>query len=357
MLRRARQFRLSSHPPARFPGSWIRRSGCEARRRQREVRELLAQAVRADVALASRWLPRSWLIAPRLVVLRLVVSSVVVSWTTLLALTPTLPAAAQSAVDLQLVLAVDASGSVDQYRFELQKRGYVAAFRHARVLNAIRSGANQAIAATMVQWTGPMLQVHVVDWTRIGDEESAGAFAAAIERVPRQLFGGGTSISGAIDYARTLFPRNPFRGGRRVIDISGDGSNNRGRPVTMARDEAVAAGFGINGLPILALEPDLDRYFYDSVIGGPGAFVVAAQTYETFADAILKKLITEIAADARERDARQWTCRNGRISSGAEPGASTRVVSAAYDYMETCDGAGHHAMPVHRPLHVHGDGR
>ena len=220
-------------------------------------------------------------------------------WSALIALASALPAAAQTSVDLQLVLAVDASGSVDQYRFELQKRGYVAAFRHARVLNAIRSGANQSIAVTMVQWTGPMLQVHVVGWTRIGDEESAGALAAAIERVPRQLFGGGTSISGAIDYATTLFPKSPFRGGRRVIDVSGDGSNNRGRPVTMARDEAVATGIGINGLPILALEPDLDRYYYDSVIGGPGAFVVAAQNYETFADAILKKLIIEIAANDR----------------------------------------------------------
>ena len=167
------------------------------------------------------------------------------------------------------------------------------------MLNAIRSGANQGIAVTMVQWTGPMLQVHVMAWTRIGDEESAGAFAAAIERAPRQLFGGGTSISGAIDYATTLFPKSPFRGSRRVIDVSGDGSNNRGRPVTMARDEAVAVGIAINGLPILALEPDLDRYYYDSVIGGPGAFVVAAQSYETFADAILKKLITEIAANDR----------------------------------------------------------
>src|SRR5436309_2587426 len=209
------------------------------------------------------------------------------------------PAAAQSAADLQLVLAVDASGSVDAYRFELQKQGYVAAFRHARVLQAIRSGPNQAIAVTMLQWTGPMLQVQVVGWTLIGDEHSAAALAAAIERVPRQLFGGGTSISGAIDYASTLFPKSPFRASRRVIDVSGDGSNNRGRPVTSARDEAVAAGIGINGLPILALEPDLDRYYYDSVIGGPGAFMVPAQNYETFGDAILKKLITEIASNRR----------------------------------------------------------
>ena len=208
-------------------------------------------------------------------------------------------AKAQPAVDLQLVLAVDASGSVDQVRFDLQKQGYVAAFRHARVLQAIRSGPNQAIAVTMVQWTGPVLQVQVVGWTSVGDEKTATAFANAIERAPRQLFGGGTSISGAIDYAATLFPLSPFRASRRVIDVSGDGSNNRGRPVTLARDAAIAAGIGINGLPILALEPDLDRYYYDNVIGGPGAFVVAARNYETFADAILKKLIMEIAANDR----------------------------------------------------------
>jgi Protein of unknown function (DUF1194) len=151
----------------------------------------------------------------------------------------------------------------------------------------------------MVQWTGPALQIQVVGWGLVGDEESAAAFADAIERAPRQLFGGGTSISGAIDYAATLFAASPFQASRRVIDVSGDGSNNRGRSVTLARDAAVAAGIGINGLPILALEPDLDRYYYENVIGGPGAFVIAAQNYETFADAILKKLITEIAANER----------------------------------------------------------
>jgi len=209
------------------------------------------------------------------------------------------PALAQNGVDLQLVLAVDASGSVDQVRFELQKQGYVAAFRHGHVLQAIRSGPNRAIAVTMLQWTGPALQVQVVGWSRVGEAQSAAAFANAIAAAPRQLFGGGTSISGAIDYAGTLFAKSPFRAGRRVIDVSGDGSNNRGRPANLARDEAGAAGLGINGLPILALEPDLDRYYYDHVIGGPGAFVVAAQSYETFADAILKKLITEIASNMR----------------------------------------------------------
>jgi len=144
-----------------------------------------------------------------------------------------------------------------------------------------------------------VLQVQVVGWAPVGDEKTATTFANAIERAPRQLFGGGTSISGAIDYAATLFPLSPFRASRHVIDVSGDGSNNRGRPVMLARDAAIAAGIGINGLPILALEPDLDRYYYDNVIGGLGAFVVAARNYETFADAILKKLIMEIAAKDR----------------------------------------------------------
>src|SRR5690349_23776787 len=134
-----------------------------------------------------------------------------IGWALFILLATVGGAAAQAVVDLQLVLAVDASGSVDQVRFELQKRGYVAAFRHARVLQAVRSGPNRAIAVTMVQWTGPMLQVQVVGWTLVGDEETAAAFAAAIERAPRQLFGGGTSISGAIDYATTLFPNSPFR--------------------------------------------------------------------------------------------------------------------------------------------------
>jgi hypothetical protein len=205
------------------------------------------------------------------------------------------PAQTQTPVDLQLVLAVDVSGSVNQTRFELQRDGYAAAFRSARVLDTIRSGPHQAIAVTMVQWTGPALQVHVVPWTRIADAESAEAFAAAVTGTPRRLFGGGTSISGAIDYAVTLMAESPYHGTRRVIDVSGDGSNNRGRPVTFARDEAVAGEIGINGLPILALEPDLDGYYEHNVIGGPGAFVIAAKDYEAFADPILKKLITEIA--------------------------------------------------------------
>jgi hypothetical protein len=182
-------------------------------------------------------------------------------------------------------------------RFDLQKQGYAAAFRNPRVLNAIRSGLSQAIAVTMLQWTGPRLQVHVVPWMVVKDAASAEALAAAIESVPRKLFGGGTSISGAIDYARLLLAQAPYDPARRVIDVSGDGSNNSGRPVGLARDEAVRAGIGINGLPILTVEPDLDRYYRDFVIGGPGAFMVPATSYETFAEAIIKKLINEIAAN------------------------------------------------------------
>lgn len=202
---------------------------------------------------------------------------------------------AQTQVDLQLVLAVDASGSVSEARFELQKRGYVAAFRNRRLLHAVLSGPTQSIAVTMMQWTGPALQVQVVPWMIVRDEASMQRVADAIDAAPRRLFGGGTSISGAIDYGRTLFPVSGVTSPRRVIDVSGDGSNNRGRSAAEARDDAVADGIVINGLPILALEPWLDQYYVSDVIGGPGAFVVPAQSYETFAEAVLKKLVTEIA--------------------------------------------------------------
>ena len=210
-------------------------------------------------------------------------------------------AAADTAVDLQLVLAVDASGSVNQARFELQRQGYEAAFRDKRVIEAIAAGAHGAIAVAMVQWTGPTLHVVVVDWTLVHDAASANALADQIAAVPRQLFGGGTSLSGAIDYAMTMLPRSQFRGDRRVINVSGDGSNNRGRPAADARDEAVKAGVVINGLPILSVEPDLDDWYRDNVIGGPGAFLVVAQNFDAFADAIVHKLINEIAGRQPDR--------------------------------------------------------
>jgi uncharacterized protein DUF1194 len=209
------------------------------------------------------------------------------------------PVRAQPNVDLLLVLAVDASGSVNQERFELQRRGYAEAFRNPRVLNAVRGGSTGSIAVTMVQWTGPTMQVQVVPWTLIKDERTITAFADAIEAAPRQLFGGGTSISGAIDYSMLILPSAPFKGFKRVIDVSGDGSNNRGRDVREARDDAVRAGVVINGLPILSLEPYLDKYYFEQVIGGPGAFMIPAESYEKFSDAVLRKLILEIAQNDR----------------------------------------------------------
>jgi hypothetical protein len=210
------------------------------------------------------------------------------------------PALAQTTVDLQLALMVDASGSVNQYRFELQKRGYVDALRNPRVLQAVLSGGRtRSIAIAMVQWTGPYLHAPVLPWTLIKDDASIKSAAQIVEQTPRQLFGGGTSISGAIDYAMALFPQSPFKGERRVIDISGDGSNNSGRSVTRARDEAVNADVTINGLPILAFEPYLDQYFRDFVIGGPGAFMIVAKDFENFSEAILRKMITEIALHDR----------------------------------------------------------
>jgi hypothetical protein len=220
-----------------------------------------------------------------------------------LILSASLPARAQTATlpttDLLLALMVDASGSVNQQRFELQRRGYADAFRNKQVLNAIRGGSTGSIATMMVQWTGYNMQAQAVPWTLIKDEASANGFANAIEAAPRQLFGGGTSISGAIDHAMLLLPNAPFKGLKRVIDISGDGSNNRGRDVREARDDAVKAGVVINGLPIVALEWGLDRYYFDNVIGGPGAFIVPADSYENFSQAIVRKLILEIAMNNR----------------------------------------------------------
>jgi hypothetical protein len=209
------------------------------------------------------------------------------------------PSRGATPVAVQLVLAVDVSGSVSQDRFELQRQGYVAAFRSPAVLQAIRSTATGSIAVAMVQWTGPALHVVAVDWTLIDDDASAERFAAAVAQAPRALFGGGTSISGAIDFSRTMLLRSGFQAPRRVVDVSGDGANNRGRPAEDARDEAVRAGVVINGLPILTLEPDLDAYYRESVIGGPAAFVIAVNSYEEFPAAVRSKLITEIAGAGR----------------------------------------------------------
>jgi len=207
------------------------------------------------------------------------------------------PARAQAPVDLELVLALDASGSVDMMEWRQQAQGYAQAFANPAVIQAIQAGRHRSIAVTMFQWSGYGLQATMVGWSHIHDAASAQSFAQTVLDSRRVIFGGGTSLSGAIDYGRRQFGRG-FAGARRVIDISGDGSNNNGRPPSLARDEAVKAGIAINGLAILNDEPRLDSYYLDHVIGGANAFVMSASDYETFGRAILNKLLIEIAEGA-----------------------------------------------------------
>lgn len=197
--------------------------------------------------------------------------------------------------DVALVLAIDVSGSVNEERFQLQRAGYAKAFASPALIAAIRASEHHAIAVALVQWSSDTMQKTLIDWTLISDAESAGAFSSTIAEKPR-VFDRMTSISGGIDYSADLLKLCPFEATHQVIDVSGDGSNNDGRPVEQARDDAVAAGITINGLPILTEEPRLDDYYRDHVVGGPGAFVVPAKDFDAFADAIARKLILEIAS-------------------------------------------------------------
>ena len=198
-------------------------------------------------------------------------------------------------VDVELVLAVDASGSVDEEEYILQRAGYAKAFSHPRVIAAIRSGVHRAIAVTYVEWTGPGLYEVIAGWTLIEDAKSAKGFAERLFTSPRELFSGGTAVGDAIIYSATLFDDNGFEGARRVIDISGDGPTNKGRPASWARDEVVRQGITINGLPIIDEYYGLHVFFLDHVIGGPGAFAIPAKDFASFQSAILSKLIREIA--------------------------------------------------------------
>lgn len=218
-------------------------------------------------------------------------------------------AEAQTPVDLELVLAVDISGSIDPVEAEIQRRGYIDALTDPRVIGAIRSGVLGRIGVTYVEWAGASYQQVVVGWQEISDEESANAFASELAEAPI-LTASRTSLSGAIDFSVRVLDGSGFEGLRRVIDISGDGYNNRGRPVAEARDDAVNAGIVINGLPILNDRPNpwggppayqLDRYFSENVIGGPGAFQIPVLGFEDFGRAILSKLLLEIAGPAQDR--------------------------------------------------------
>ncbi len=206
-------------------------------------------------------------------------------------------------VDVRLVLAVDSSSSVSIDEFYLQLEGYAAAFSHPNLLAAIRSGPNRAIAVTLFEWSGEREQRVNYPWRRLDDAESLDRFARQLALAPRLVVGGETAIGAAIEFARARFENSDFAEGRAVIDISGDGTSNRGIAVETARDRAVAAGITINGLAILNEEPDLDDYYRRAVVGGSGAFVLSARDYADFAEAILRKLVREISniADAGPR--------------------------------------------------------
>ncbi len=210
---------------------------------------------------------------------------------------PAAPGQSQ-AVDVALVLAIDVSGSINIDRWELQRRGYAAAFKSPEVIAAIAGGQHKAIAVTMVEWSGSDHQEQVVPWTIIRDEVSAAAFSSAMGEAPR-VFSDWTSISGALDFSAALFARSGIEAPRRVIDVSGDGVNNNGRPITDARDAALAQGIVINGLPILTDYAFLDEYYRDNVIGGPNAFIEVVQDYAAFGTAVLNKLVREIARGER----------------------------------------------------------
>jgi hypothetical protein len=208
-------------------------------------------------------------------------------------------AAEADEVDVALVLAMDGSGSVDDERWRLQLRGYGDAIRRPEFVAAVKAGRFGRIAVTFVEWSGQNRHRQSIGWTVIDDAASAMEFAIAMTAPRPRDIPGWTSISGAIDFAVLLLRQSGRRATRQVIDISGDGSNNDGRPVTAARDEAVAAGVTINGLPILGVEPELDVYYRLNVIGGPGAFLVPVLDDQSFSRAVLKKLVTEVAGARR----------------------------------------------------------
>src|SRR4051812_14452168 len=211
-------------------------------------------------------------------------------------------------VDVELVLAVDVSYSMDMDELALQREGYAHAIVSKEFLQALKNGPHGRIAVTYFEWAASTDQKIIIPWRVIDGPETADAVANEISKAPIRR-ASRTSISGAINFAMPLFDENPHRGLRRVIDISGDGPNNNGAPVVIARDAALEKGIVINGLPIMVKEPsystmdidNLDLYYEDCVIGGPGAFVVTIKEREKFKEAIRTKLLLEVAGRTPER--------------------------------------------------------
>jgi hypothetical protein len=201
-------------------------------------------------------------------------------------------------VDAEVVLAVDASRSVDAEERRIQRQGYAAALRHPELMRAVTAGWHGRVAVSYFEWAGDVRPATVIPWRVIDGPAAAAALAAEVEGLNGPSLRG-TSISRALEFATALLEGSGFEADKRIIDISGDGPNNAGPPVTPARDRAVALGITINGLPILVRPSrgfaELDRYFEDCVIGGDGAFVLAVREYTEFAAAIRRKLILEIS--------------------------------------------------------------
>ena len=221
-----------------------------------------------------------------------------------------LPAAAQDKkeVDLALALGIDISGSIDPDEAKLQREGYVQAFRDPVIVKAIMGGPNGRIAVAYFEWSDSWMQKLLIDWTLLDSEQAIADFATRLDEEPISI-ARRTSISGAIRYAIPLFGRSPYEAQRRVLDISGDGSNNDGGLVTEMRYEALKEKIVINGLPIMNDRPnpfgfpneaDLDRYYLHCVTGGPRSFVEVARNFEDFPRAVRKKLLQEVA-DLRTR--------------------------------------------------------
>ena len=224
-------------------------------------------------------------------------------------------------VDVELVLAVDVSYSMDLDELALQREGYAQAIVSKEFLQALKSGPNGKISVTYFEWAASSDQKIIIPWRVIDGPETADAVAAEILKTPIRR-ASRTSISGAINFGMVLIDENSHRGIRRVIDISGDGPNNNGSPVTLARDAAVEKGVTINGLPIMVKElsystmdiGNLDFYYEDCVIGGPGSFVIAIKDRDKFKEAIRTKLVLEIAGLTPERPIVPVSAREPRVN-------------------------------------------
>jgi hypothetical protein len=212
------------------------------------------------------------------------------------------PAFAAEPVDVELVLAVDVSLSMSPTELDIQRDGYASALTNDRVLQAIADGVHGRIAVTYFEWAGTTSHHVIVPWTIIANREDAERVASRLSAQPPNS-ARRTSIASALDFGADLFAESPFRGMKRVIDISGDGPNNQGEPVEIARDAVVNQGITINGLPLMTSGgfssvydvTDLDRYYADCVIGGPGAFMIPVNDWSQFPEAIRRKLVLELA--------------------------------------------------------------